>query len=80
VSDPVVADLYARFAGRFTGSLRAALRSVADDDAEAIAQLTSSLLGSLLRSWSLGTAPIARVYAELDRAVDLIFREPSAAG
>jgi len=78
VSDPVVADLYARFASQFGGALRAALRTVDHDDAEAIAQLTSSLLGSLLRSWSLGKIPIARVYAELDRAVDLVFRAPAA--
>jgi len=80
VTDPVVADLYARFAAQFGGALRDSLRAVDDDDAEAIAQLTSSLLGSLLRSWSLGKSPIARVYAELDRAVDLIFREPTPAG
>jgi len=80
VTDPVVADLYAQFAGRFGRALRDSLRTVADDDAEAIAQLTSSLLGSLLRSWSLGKTPITRVYAELDRAVDLIFREPAPIG
>ncbi len=79
VTDPVVADLYARFAAQFCGALRTSLRAVDDDDAESIAQLTSSLLGSLLRSWSLGKAPITRVYAELDRAVDLIFREPAPA-
>jgi TetR/AcrR family transcriptional regulator, cholesterol catabolism regulator len=79
VADPAVAELYAQFAARFGGTLRGALRSVADDDADAIAQLTSSFLGSLLRSWSLGKIPIARVYADLDRAVDVIFREPAAA-
>lgn len=79
VADPVVADLYAQFAGRFGGALRDSLRTVADPDADAIAQMTSSLLGSLLRSWSLGKTPITRVYAELDRAVDLIFREPTPA-
>lgn len=77
VTDPVVVDLYSRFAGRFGCALRDSLRTVASDDADAIAQLTSSLLGSLLRSWSLGKTPITRVYAELDRAVDLIFREPA---
>jgi AcrR family transcriptional regulator len=77
VTDPVVADLYARFATRFGGTLRTSLHSVDDADAEAIAQLCSSLLGSLLRSWSLGKTPIARVYADLDRALDVIFRDPT---
>lgn len=77
VTDPIVADLYSQFAARFGGALRASLSNVADADADAIAQLTSSLLGSLLRGWSLGKTPITRVYADLDRAVDLIFRVPA---
>jgi AcrR family transcriptional regulator len=79
VADPIVADLYAQFAARFSGALRDSLRTVADEDAEAVAQLTSSLLGSLLRSWSMGKTPISRVYADLDRAVDVLFREPVCA-
>ncbi len=77
VADPVVVDLYAAFAERFGDSLRDALRDLVDDDADAVASLASALLGSLLRSWSLGKAPIARVYRELDRAVDLIFAGPT---
>jgi AcrR family transcriptional regulator len=77
VTDPAVAERYAQFAGGFGHALRATLVTVDPADADAIAQLTSSLLGSLLRSWSLGKTPIARVYAELDVAVDLIFREPT---
>jgi len=80
VTDPVVADLYARFASRFGGALRESLRTVADDDAAVIVQLASSLLGSLLRSWSIGKIPIARVYGDLDAAIDLVFREPLEAG
>ena len=79
VTDPAVAERYAQFAARFGGALRDSLRTIGDEDAEAIAQLTSSLLGSLLRSWSMGKTPISRVYADLDRAVDLIFREPAPA-
>lgn len=79
VADPVVAELYAQFAARFGGALRESLATVSEDDADAIAQLTSSLLGSLLRSWSIGKTPISRVYADLDRAVDLIFRTPAPA-
>ena len=78
VTDPVVADLFASFATGFGDSLREALRDVSDDDAEVIARMTSALLGALLRSWSSGKTSIAHVYAELDRAVDLIFRGPDA--
>lgn len=77
VSDPVVVDLYAAWAGRYGDALRTSLHEVDPDDAEAIVTLLSSLLGSLLRSWSMGKTPIARVYAELDRAVDLVFRVPA---
>lgn len=76
VSDPVVAELYAGWAGRYGDALRSALHDVDPEDADAIVMLLSSLLGSLLRSWSMGKAPISRVYAELDRAVDLVFRAP----
>lgn len=78
VADPVVIDLYAAFAGRFGDSLRDALRDLVDADADAVASMASALLGSLLRSWSLGKAPIGRVYRELDRAVDLIFTGPTS--
>jgi AcrR family transcriptional regulator len=77
VTDPVVAELYTAFATRFGGSLRDALREVSEADAEVIVTMTTALLGSLLRSWSLGKTPVTRVYAELDRAVDLVFREPA---
>lgn len=77
VTDPVVVDLYAAWAGRYGDALRTALHDVDPDDADAIVTLLSSLLGSLLRSWSMGKTPIARVYAELDRAVDLVFRVPA---
>lgn len=76
VTDPVAAELFARFAASFGTSLRGALTTVADDDAESIVRLTSSLLGSLLRAWSLGKTPLTEVYAELDHAIDLIFRAP----
>jgi AcrR family transcriptional regulator len=79
VTDPVVAELYTAFATRFGGSLREALRDVVEADAEAIVTITSALLGSLLRSWSMGKTPIDRVYAEVDRAVDLLFRPPASA-
>lgn len=78
VTDPVVTELYASFATGFGDSLREALREVTDDDAEVIARTMSALLGALLRSWSSGTTSISRVYAELDAAVDLIFRVPAA--
>jgi AcrR family transcriptional regulator len=77
-TDPAVGEVYATFATRFVGALRDALRDVADDDAEAIARMTSALLGALLRAWSLGRTPIAGVYAQLDRAVELVFHEPRA--
>lgn len=80
VTDPVVVELYAGWAGRYGDALRAALHDVDPDDAEGIVTLLSSLLGSLLRSWSMGKTPIARVYAELDRAVDLVFRTPAPRG
>jgi AcrR family transcriptional regulator len=76
VTDPVVADVYATFAARFSGSLHDALRDVDADDADAIVTLATALLGAQLRAWSLGRSPLSRVYAELDRAVDLMFRTP----
>lgn len=80
VTDPVVADLYGRFADRFGGALRDALPGVADDDAEVIVGLSTALLGAQLRAWSMGRLPISRVYAAIDRAVDLLFREPRPVG
>jgi AcrR family transcriptional regulator len=77
VTDPVVAELYTAFTTRFGASLRESIREVDDADAEVIVMLASALLGALLRSWSLGRTPIARVYAEVDRAVDLVFRGPA---
>ncbi len=74
VSDPEVAELFDRFAVGFGDSLRDSLRSLDADDAEVMVHLVSSLLGSLLRSWSMGKSPIALVYAEIDRAVALLFR------
>lgn len=74
VTDPVVVARYAEFAGRFGDTLRATLEDVDDEDADTIVRLTSALLGSLLRSWSQGRLSIGRVRAELDRAVDLLFR------
>jgi AcrR family transcriptional regulator len=79
VDDPVVVELYASFATRFGGSLRDSLRAVDHDDAETIVTTVTALLGAQLRSWSLGRSPLSRVYAELDRAVDLVFREPRLA-
>lgn len=75
-TDPAVGEVYATFASRFLDSLRDALRDTADDDAEAVVLMTSALLGAQLQAWSLGRTPIARVYARLDRAVDLVFDEP----
>jgi AcrR family transcriptional regulator len=77
--DPVVVELYATFATRFGGSLRDALRAVDDDDAETIVTTVTALLGAQLRSWSAGRSPLGQVYAQLDRAVDLVFREPRPA-
>jgi TetR/AcrR family transcriptional regulator, cholesterol catabolism regulator len=77
VTDPVVTDLYATFASRFSGALRDTLTDVDDEDAAAIAMMAAAVLGSLLRSWALGKSPIARVYADLDRMVDLVFAGPA---
>jgi TetR/AcrR family transcriptional regulator, cholesterol catabolism regulator len=77
VTDPVVTDVYATFASRFSGALRDTLTDVDDEDAAAIAMTAAAVLGSLLRSWALGKSPIARVYADLDRVVDLVFAGPA---
>ena len=78
VADPAVVELFAQFSAGFGATLRDTIHTVSDEDADVIAQLMSALLGALLRSWSMGRSPIARVYSEVDRSVDLIFRVPAS--
>jgi len=74
VSDPAVVERYAAFADHFGDALGHALEGVDPDDARTIASMLSALLGARLRSWSAGTTSLTAVYAELDRAVALLFR------
>lgn len=73
VTDPAVVDLYAAFAEQFGATLRQSLDGVDPADAATMASMLSALLGARLRAWSAGKVSIASVYAELDRAVGLLF-------
>jgi AcrR family transcriptional regulator len=74
VTDPAVVDLYTAFADHFGNALGHALDGVDPIDAATMASMLSALLGARLRSWSAGKTSIASVYADLDRAVELLFR------
>jgi AcrR family transcriptional regulator len=74
VTDPAVVDLYHAFADHFSDALGQAFDGVDPGDAATMASMLTALLGARLRSWSAGRTSITSVYAELDRAVELLFR------
>jgi AcrR family transcriptional regulator len=75
-TDPEVAAAFREHRERFGRGLAAALAGVRDDDARVVVTMTMALVGTLLRQWAGGALPIADVYRELDRAVQIVFRAP----
>jgi AcrR family transcriptional regulator len=80
VPDPVVAELYARFATGFGDALHRTLPDTDPADADVVARAAGAMLGAVLKPWSRGTTSIDAVYRDLDRFVEVVFAGPRPAG
>jgi AcrR family transcriptional regulator len=73
-TDPQAAAVFEQFASRQRGAFATFLPRVPSPRREDIVQVMNAVLDANLRDWSFRRAPIASVYAAVDRAAELLMR------
>jgi len=76
VNDPAVTRPFREYSDHVSGVLEEALEDTDRADAALITRMTLAFLDALLKQWAVGQVSMASVYAQLDRAVDLVFAAP----
>ena len=73
-TDPVAADIYARWSRLQNGAWATYLSKVPPGRRDDIVDVMGAVLDTNLRDWLLGKQPISAVYSKLDRTADLLLR------